>query len=221
MASWIVHLRVADKIINNLEGVSTTDFVIGNIGPDCGEPNENWTQYNPPKKITHWMNESKRICPELFYDQYIREEDKAKDFSKYSFYLGYYVHLLTDVAWKKEISLPTEKLYAHEFSMEDRDTVYARIKEDWYDLDFLFLKNNPGFRAYEVFKESKDYNNDYLPYYSNRAIPKQIRYIREFYDGPHGQLQREYKYLSSGKMDKFVEQCSIGIMKVLKDKKII
>ena len=42
MASWMVHLRIADKLLELLKDIDETAFVMGNIAPDSGVPNEDW-----------------------------------------------------------------------------------------------------------------------------------------------------------------------------------
>lgn len=34
MASWMVHLRVADELLRHLDNIDETAFVMGNIAPD-------------------------------------------------------------------------------------------------------------------------------------------------------------------------------------------
>ena len=38
MASWTAHLRVADKLLDSIGGLSQKHFIVGNIAPDSGEP---------------------------------------------------------------------------------------------------------------------------------------------------------------------------------------
>ena len=33
MASWMVHLRIADKLLNLIPNLSDTEFIVGNIAP--------------------------------------------------------------------------------------------------------------------------------------------------------------------------------------------
>jgi hypothetical protein len=40
MATWIAHLRVAENILNEGLKFDKIPFVVGNIGPDAGMPNE-------------------------------------------------------------------------------------------------------------------------------------------------------------------------------------
>jgi hypothetical protein len=43
MATWITHLRIAENILNKGYNLETTPFTVGNISPDSGVPNEDWT----------------------------------------------------------------------------------------------------------------------------------------------------------------------------------
>ena len=56
MATWIAHLRIANNLIQELNIQNHIDFIVGNIGPDCGVPNEDWSKFDPPGEISHWRN---------------------------------------------------------------------------------------------------------------------------------------------------------------------
>lgn len=66
MATWIAHLRIAENILKKGYGFEPKAFAVGNIGPDSGVPNEDWSNFDPPKKITHWMGEDKKINAQGF-----------------------------------------------------------------------------------------------------------------------------------------------------------
>lgn len=36
MASWMVHLRIADRLLSEFPDLEETEFVVGNIAPDSG-----------------------------------------------------------------------------------------------------------------------------------------------------------------------------------------
>ncbi len=38
MASWIVHLRIADQLLDQIPDLKSTEFVVGNIAPDSVSP---------------------------------------------------------------------------------------------------------------------------------------------------------------------------------------
>ena len=49
MASWMVHLRVADKLLSRIRFLDPVAFVVGNIAPDSGVPNADWSAFTPDK----------------------------------------------------------------------------------------------------------------------------------------------------------------------------
>ena len=55
MASWIVHLRIAERILENIDGLDDGKFAIGNIAPDSGIPDDNWENIDPPVAVTHFQ----------------------------------------------------------------------------------------------------------------------------------------------------------------------
>ena len=131
MASWMVHLRVADKLLDEIEELVGMKFIMGNIAPDSGVPNKDWSSFVPSSKISHFQaanSKEKCVLPEKFVEKYLM--DKTYDVQTVSFYLGYYTHLLTDVLWKEKIVEPCLKKYAKEFT-ENPGLMWKKIKRDW------------------------------------------------------------------------------------------
>ncbi len=217
MASWMVHFRIADALLDEVGG-EAEQFIVGNIGPDCGEPNEDWSVFTPPSELSHWSPDKskKNIMSDAFFDTYIR--DKRND-SRLSFYLGYYVHLLTDQLWSYLIYEPTRELY-HEKMDADSKFIWV-IKEDWYDLDAKYLRDHPDFRAFRIFERIESFPNIYLDYYSETAIERQMKYITNFYNHYEGNLDREYPYLKEERMDAFVAEAVSRIRENLHQKGIL
>ena len=54
MASWMVHLRIADRLLDSLPKLSAVDFVVGNIAPDSGVPNQDWSEFTPSVIVSHF-----------------------------------------------------------------------------------------------------------------------------------------------------------------------
>ncbi|MBQ6589437.1 MAG: zinc dependent phospholipase C family protein [Butyrivibrio sp.] len=105
MASWMVHLRIADRLLDRIEGLDQSAFILGNIAPDSGVPNEDWSVFTPPGSVTHFRTkpgEKTYIDIDKYVQDYFTKE-KVKKYSnrEYSFFLGYYTHLLTDIEWTK------------------------------------------------------------------------------------------------------------------------
>ena len=141
MASWMVHLRIADALLPHLGKMDETAFIVGNIAPDSGVPNADWTAFSPPKSVSHFQVKTEtgtQIDIDAFCRRYFCESViPFYDLRTYSFFLGYYVHLLADIRWSKEIGGALKRDYPKEYA-EQKQGLIARAKEDWYDLDFLY-----------------------------------------------------------------------------------
>ena len=213
MASWMVHLRVADKLLSKIRFVNPTEFIVGNIAPDSGVPNEDWSVFTPSTKISHFKTSNgKKADPEAFAAKYflppMQETYSAK---QYSFYLGYLVHLLTDVEWSKNIVHPTMEKFAEE-KAADKDKFIWKMKEDWYDLDYLYLREHPDFRAFHVYSGAEGFLNEYMEEFSPDAFDNRRKYITAFYQEKKENLDRVYPYLTQEEMEAFVENCWQSIL---------
>ena len=220
MATWIVHFRIADYFLKCLN-VDKPQFTVGSVAPDCGYgKKDSMGEFEPPPKVTHWSPSGmKRDCQyEKFSKKYLDGKDKST--ADYSFYLGYYVHLLTDIMWSCEIFAPTKILYAKEY--KENPEFIKTIKEDWNDLDFKFLNEHPDMEVFKVFDGVGEVKQ-YLDYYEKEQLTIQIKFIKDYYkDGfKKHNFNREYHYLTQKKVDEFVDCACYLIHKVLKDKKLI
>ncbi len=214
MATWGLHMRMAETFLEKGLAVDPESFLIGNIGPDCGMPNEDWSKFDPPTEVSHWSDKGRRnIYHDKFYEAYLK--DKIDDHKAWSFYVGYYVHLLTDEAWSKfyRFKCDTDLLYAP--IKEDKKFIWT-IKHDWYDLDHVYFRDNPESIFYKIFQHVKDFPN-YLPYYPEGAIMRQVKHITTFYLKSNDNLDREYVYLTMDEMDRFMEEASEKIEKILRE----
>lgn len=215
MASWMVHLRIADGLLDDFGVRNTEQFVVGNIAPDCGEMDSEGN-YIPEKYITHWQksksNDETRA--DEFYEKYI-----ARGTNDQSFYLGYYCHLITDILWKKNIFLPVRERFADKFE-KDKNFIWE-IKADWYGLDHLFLTEHPDFRAFGILESVKSFPNRYLDYYSENAIEKQIRYITAFYKNYSWDSDRDYIYLNKNQWDAFAAQAVLKIKRIADKRRML
>ena len=208
MASWMVHLRIADELLKYTDRIDVTAFVMGNIAPDSGVPSEDWSEYHPPKNVSHFktrVEDEKFFDLDLFRREYFND-DLIRKYSvrEYSFFLGYYVHLLTDVQWTDTVYADLLKTYPKECS-EDKYKLVWSAKGDWYDLDFLYLEQHPGFRAFSLYENAVDFDNEFIDLFSKDAFENRRQYICGFYHSDnHGELHREYKYLTPEQADSFV-----------------
>jgi hypothetical protein len=122
MATWGSHFRIAEIILKNYVKLNRKYFTIGNIGPDCGLPNKNWSAFTPPKEITHfaltnlsnffYIKTDKFILNDTkFFSQYLHGKDIFSFQADKSFLLGYFLHLITDNLWDYYITKPLIEKY--------------------------------------------------------------------------------------------------------------
>lgn len=215
MASWMVHLRIADTLLDQIPELSPVEFIVGNLAPDSGVPNEDWSSFSPPTKISHFKTGTEKTGPEAFTAKYFTHEQRNRyDDRQYSFYLGYLTHLLTDKLWSEQIALPTLRKYAKE-DAPDREEFIWMIKEDWYDLDYKYLRDHPGFRAFRVYLGAVGFRNGFMEEFSPDAFDNRRQYITDFYLQGKENLDREYPYLTEKEMDTFVASAVREILDIL------
>ena len=216
MASWMVHLRIADKLLDQIPDLSPTEFIVGNIAPDSGVPNADWSAFSPPTSVSHFRTDEKKADPEAFAAKYFTQPQNYT-LEQYSFYLGYLTHLLTDVLWSEQIARPSLVLHG-KTDAPDREEFIRQLKKDWYDLDFKFLQDHPMFRAFRIFREAVDFENCYMGEFSSDAFENRRRYITSFYLEGRENLNRDYPYLKESEMDAFVENATDRILNILHTK---
>ena len=152
MASWMIHLRVAQGIYKRIGLKHIEEFIMGNIAPDSGIPKSDGTGYLPDAEISHFrtidQNGIKDVHEDRFIEQFFTDAQREHyDAGSYAFYFGYLTHLLTDKLWAVDIAYGAKGRFPVLFD-RDRQTFWKKIKRDWYDMDFLYLKKTPGFEAF-------------------------------------------------------------------------
>ncbi|MGA9349697.1 MAG: zinc dependent phospholipase C family protein [Anaerolineae bacterium] len=140
MATWIVHLRLAENLLELIEGLDAGEFAIGNIAPDSGIPDENWENFTPPPEVSHFAGPPDEagwqdITDLEFYRRYLARSCPSDNQGRFSFLLGYFFHLVTDNLWNNHIGRPTKARFAAEF--EAAPKFVWEIKGDWYGLDHI------------------------------------------------------------------------------------
>lgn len=219
MASWLTHLRVAEKIKQKVPGIDFPYFMIGSIAPDSGVPDESKRNYNPSKEVTHFRqqkdNSTADMDESVFFNNYlIPEKIMTRSDSTRSFLWGYYFHLITDKLWLEEYFTPLKQRYEKEFENPEKDFVDF-IREEMFSVDFEHLKEN----GCELLEQLKSFDGSIKFFYE--FDPEYIfeckNRIVDFYSGEPIELDRERKYLTSQIIDEFIakatEKC-IGILVV-------
>ena len=216
MASWMVHLRIADRLLDRIGGLAPVEFIVGNVAPDSGVPNEDWSLFTPSTRISHFRTKGKKADPEAFAAKYFTPEQRsAYDDRHFGFYLGYLTHLMTDALWSERIVNPTLDRHGKQ-DAPDREEFIWKCKEDWYDLDFKYLRDHPGFRAFRVYLGCVGFVNEFMEEFAPDAFDNRRQYITSFYLEGKDDLDREYRYLTEGEMDAFVEEATTELSEMLK-----
>ena len=102
----------------------------------------------------------------------------------------------------------------HKEGFEKDPNFIWKIKEDWYGQDFDYLKEHEQslfFTCFQCLKEVKDY----LDYFPRSAFTERFKYIREMYLTNYENHKKEYIYLSKNEMDKYVDDASENIYKLI------
>lgn len=137
MGTWISHLRVAESLLSQFPEVDEVTFAFGNLSPDSGIPNADWTEFDPPKEVTHFLQKGEgehAIHDLVFYDQYLSDVKPEQDRKLYSFRLGYFFHLICDILWARRIVTATKRDFKDLFETKPKEAV-GIVKDDWYGLD--------------------------------------------------------------------------------------
>lgn len=220
MGSWISHLRIAENLFAFLPGLDETAFTFGNLAPDSGLPNVDWTQFDPPKEISHFLPEgrSEGSAQDLvFYRKYVQPVSRSQAPALYSFLLGYFIHLASDHLWADRIGKASREAYAFLFAANSEVKAWDIIKEDWYALDQRYVRDQRDSLFWRVFLTAPIPNSP-LPFVQQEAFEHQVNYIRDFYSHPsdHWVLDRPYPYFNEACMSRFVEETSTSLVKILR-----
>lgn len=218
MASWMVHLRLADNLLDSIDGLDAAQFGIGNVAPDSGIPDESWQRVTPPPDVSHFHASRGAAFPSQdleFYRHYLSMIVPGEDPPRFSFLLGYFFHLVTDNLWTVKIDRPTRVRYAFEF---ERDPEFIwEVRRDWYGLDFGYARSHPGAFFWRVFLDSH-YAKDHIDLMPVKAVQERIAYIKDFYrrqdEKTEALLRRPFKYLTQDKMDTFVEKTTARLEQI-------
>ena len=86
MASWMIHLRIADTLLKQIPNLSKEEFIMGNIAPDSGVPNEDWSKFTPSTTVSHFRTDNgagkKKVNIDAFVGRYFMPEQRRSYDSK-------------------------------------------------------------------------------------------------------------------------------------------
>lgn len=217
MASWLTHLRIAEKIKQKVAGIDFPYFIIGSIAPDSGVPDESQRNYTPSKEVTHLRYEKEDdifdMDESVFFSNYLVPEKLiTRSDSTRSFLWGYYFHLIADKVWLEDYFKPFQKSYEGEAEDEDKDFVDL-IREEMFSLDFEYIRDN----GWELLEQLKSFDGNINAFYEfdSEYIYACKNRIVDFYSGESQPLEREYKYLNPQLIEEFVNKVSERCVSIL------
>lgn len=217
MGTWICHLRAAETLLPHFPGLDEVTFAFGNLSPDSGIPNADWSEFDPPKEVTHFLRkgEGEHAIHDLdFYRQYVAGIRPADDLQLYSFRLGYFFHLICDILWARRIVTATRRDFRELFDKNPKDAGWI-VKDDWYGLDQLYVRDHPESLFWRVILPSPD-PPSYLPFVRNEALHHQYAHIRKYYSQQEDQwfLSLPYQYLNENTMTRMVNDSVAAVLLV-------
>lgn len=218
MGTWICHLRIAEKLLPHLPELDKVLFTFGNLAPDSGIPNKDWTEFDPPKEVTHYLQkgEGEWMIRDLdYYREHLAALNPRDDLSAYSFRLGYFIHLFCDIMWSKYIHHTTVKAFA-ELIAQDGDKAWGVIKKDWYGLDQVYNQAHKEGLFWRIIHPTPN-PPSHLPFIKESALHRQYDYIRKFYGeyDPYWFEERKYPYLNESAMNRIVDDTTRAALFIL------
>lgn len=209
MGTWISHLRIAENLLNHFRNLDEVTFTFGNLSPDSGISNANWTEFDPPKEVTHFLQKGDgehAIHDLVFYQQYLANIKPADNIKLYSFRLGYFFHLICDIIWARRIWDASKIAYKSALE-KNRSEAIEKIKTDWYGLDQLYVQEKRHSLFWRVIVPNPN-PPSYLPFVKEQALHQQYDYIRKFYSEPERDWfsSLPFHYLNENTMSRIVDE---------------
>ena len=225
MGTWISHLRIAENLLQHFPEVDEVTFAFGNLSPDSGIPNADWTEFDPPKDVTHFLRKGEEefaIHDLVYYRRYLADVEPLNDIQLYSFRLGYFFHLICDIMWARRIGMATRKQFQELFKKDEKRAV-SLVKDDWYGLDQLYVRAHPEHIFWRVIM-TNPFPPSYLPFVKDKALHQQYDHIRKYYSEQEDQwfLSIPYRYLNETTMTRIVNDSIEAVLIVyekVKDRK--
>lgn len=217
MASWLTHMRIAEKVKQKVDGIDLPYFIMGSVAPDSGIPDESERNYTPSKEITHMRYEKADSSLDMdeteFFNKYlVPEKLMTRSDSTRSFLWGYYFHLIADKVWLEDYFRPGQKDYESSAEKPEKDFVQF-IRDEMLSIDFEYLEAN----GHELVEQLKSFEGSIGSFYE--FDPEYIYECRnrivDFYNGEPQRLEREYRYLNAKMIEEFVAKIAEKCISIL------
>ena len=213
MATWGVHLRIAGRFLDRVPKEYHKEFVTGTVAPDCGYgKKDSEGEFEPPPTVTHWSpTGAKNDCR---YKDFKAQYVTGASGGDYWFYLGYYLHLMTDIMWSVTMYMPTRIKYREQYDKNPH--FLSVIKRDWNEIDAAYLQKSKRHPVYDILTTVTEVK-DYLPYYEKGQLTAQIKFITDYYTNYEEVPDREYIYTRPEEIENFIE-CASYLLKLIAER---
>ena len=185
MATWVMHLRVAEKlrqcetVADIFADLDEQAYYIGAIAPDSGRMVGNFT-YIPPKDVSHWKREDVSYQQRFFDNRefYLKYYVNESDSFRKSLFWGYYIHILTDTIYVRDIIHPFMKKRGMDFWRANIEN----IRKGWYEIDFRFVERNPDYLPLKILADAKPFENGFIDYFEETDIYNRVQNAVSLYE---------------------------------------
>lgn len=233
MATWISHMMIVDNLLKRGLNLDKIGFCVGNVAPDCNVENEDWTEFTPPRKVTHWMTGRSKLTADYegFYDEYIKDKTFTSK-EKYAFFLGYYAHLITDVRFQamvrneervkkcfdriKQRPEIREKIKGYPENFDTLKQVFGK-ERTLYDVtihEVNYLKKNAESAYNTILRKVNDFP-DYMDILPKGAITRKIKIMA--YE-PEDQSLDDFVFFDEKEYLDFIVETSDFIYEIIQEK---
>lgn len=208
MPSSIVHLCVG-KVVNKNLRMNEYELLLGAIAPDSWRNNAK----NFSRSITHFttFNSDFSIKNEEGIDNFFT---KYKDYFDNPFVVGYFIHLLTDTYWRKNVSNVYSSIIKNArlpIILEKKDKFNNYSRDDFYDDEHqLFYNLSKYYRIKKL-----EYNkviSETISEISLNNFEYSIQYINSMY---FHKWKNSVDIYDFDKTIFYIEECSIYIVNQL------
>lgn len=233
MATWISHMMVVDNLLKRSLDLDKVGFCVGNVAPDCNVENEDWTEFTPPRKVTHWMTGRSKLTADYegFYDEYIRDKAFTSK-EQYAFFMGYYAHLTMDVRFQamvrneervkkcferiKQRPELQEKINGYPENFDTLKQVFGKDRI-FYDVtvhEVNYLKKNPESAYNTILRKVNDFP-DYMDIFPKGAFARKIKIMA--YE-PGDESLDEFVFFDEKEYGDFIVETSDFIYEMIREK---
>lgn len=238
MATWVTHLMIADIVLKNCPSLDRRGFCVGSIAPDCNIENETWTEFTPPREVTHWMQSKRKTFDdcERFLSEYFALRAESASSEEYSFLLGYWAHLTADAEFQRYIRDEARVRASWRRIKGDKELAAkaAGLEETWDSVKLLIpaKERMKGIASIEAEYLSTHPESgylteilpltafpDYIDYLPSGSIARKIRIMGTI---PESDINtRSFLAISKEEYACFIQTSASLICDGLKDKKLL